>query len=80
MIITGKDVNIYPNPASSVVHVDAPVKVNVSILSLEGKTVLEQDDAHIIDIGMIANGVYMIQVRDENNILLKTERLVKNNW
>jgi len=80
VVITGDDVKIYPNPATSVVHFDAPVKVNVSIFSIEGKTVLQQDDAHVMDISRMANGVYMIRVSDENNILLKTERLVKTSW
>lgn len=73
----GYDVKIYPNPASSVVHIDAPAVVNVMITTLDGKQVLQQDNAKDIDILRLPNGVYMIRVMDENNIPVKVERLVK---
>jgi hypothetical protein len=41
---------------------------------------VEQHDAKSVDISSLANGVYMIQVYDENHMLIKTEKLVKNNW
>ncbi len=72
------DIRLYPNPATSVLHVNAPVKVNVSILNLQGQVVVHQDNANTIDISNLSNGVYMIQVYDAENILLKTERMVKN--
>jgi hypothetical protein len=72
------EISLYPNPATSVLHIDAPVKVNVSILNLQGQLMLHQDDAKILDISNLSNGVYMIQVYDTDNVLLKTERMVKN--
>jgi hypothetical protein len=72
------DINLYPNPASSVLHIDAPVIVNISILNLQGQIVLHQENATAIDISSLANGVYMILVYDEASTLLKTERMVKN--
>ncbi len=70
-------IKIYPNPASSVLHIDAPVKVNVSIVSIDGKVLIEQKDAGDINIGSLANGMYMVMVYDENKILLKTTKFAK---
>jgi hypothetical protein len=71
---------IYPNPATSVIHIDAPVKVNVTISGIEGKLISGYTDAKDIDISQLSNGIYMIRVYDENQSLLHTEKLVKANW
>ena len=71
------NIRIYPNPATSVLTVDAPAKVNVSLLSVDGKLLIEQKDAHNIDISQLANGMYLIMIYDENNMLLNTSKFVK---
>jgi hypothetical protein len=74
------DISIYPNPASSMVHINAPVAIKVIISSLEGKEVLTQEGAQTIDISSLPNGIYLLKIFDAENTLLKTERLVKNNY
>ncbi len=71
------DIKIYPNPASTMLHVDAPMTVSVSIISIDGKTLIEQTDAKDVDIHSLADGMYLIQVYDENKILLKTTKFAK---
>ena len=72
------DIKIYPNPATSVVNIEAPFNVNVSIYGLDGKVVLNQNNTHSVDISRLASGVYMMKVYDDNNTLLKVDRLIKN--
>jgi hypothetical protein len=75
--VNDKDITIYPNPASSVLHIDAPVKVFVSIVSPDGRVVIERKEAISINVGQLADGMYMIMVYDENNMLLKADRFTK---
>jgi len=77
--VQGVDVKLYPNPASSVVHIDAPVTVNATIFDLQGKKVLQQDGVTSINISELANGVYILQLYTTDGSLLNTQRLVKNN-
>ena len=72
------DIRIYPNPATTFVYIESANKVNVSISSVQGQVIIHKDDADKIDLKGLANGVYFIQVYDENNILLKAERFIKN--
>jgi hypothetical protein len=76
-VVSG-DINLYPNPATSVLHVDAKVAVNLAIVSPDGKVVLEQKNSNDIDVTTLANGVYMIMIYDENNNLLKAAKFVKS--
>jgi len=71
------DVKIYPNPVSSILHIDAPVKVFVSVSSLDGKVLMERREAISLNVNDLAPGMYMITVYDENDVLLKTDRFVK---
>jgi len=70
-------INVYPNPASSTVHIASPVKVNVYITALDGRKMLEQHDAADVDITSLANGVYLMRITDTNGKDLKMEKLVK---
>jgi len=76
-ITSGKDVRIYPNPATSVLNIDAPVKVWVTIATLEGKIIIDRKEAISVNVSDLADGMYMIMVYDENNNLMKTEKFVK---
>jgi hypothetical protein len=71
------DINIFPNPARSVVHIESPVAVKALITGLEGKTVLETANATDINISSLPNGLYLIMLYDEHGQRLKVEKLVK---
>jgi hypothetical protein len=71
------EVRIYPNPASAIVHIDAPYKVTVTISSIDGKEVLYKELASDVDISKLADGVYMIKVANLEGNQISIEKLVK---
>ena len=70
-------VSIYPNPASSILHIDAPVRVMVSVVSPDGRVMMDRQEAVSINVEHLSAGMYMIMVYDENSNLLKTEKFTK---
>ena len=54
------------------------MNVNVSILSVDGKTLIAQKSANSIDISQLANGMYLIMIYNENDMLLMTSKFVKS--
>ncbi len=76
-VIASKDIKIYPNPTTSVLHIDAPARVFVSVMSADGKVLIERKEAISLNVGQLADGMYMISIYDENNNLVKTEKFVK---
>lgn len=75
--VSVSDVQVYPNPAQMVLNVKSPASVNVSVMSMDGKTLIEQKDAKSINISKLASGVYMLKIFDMNNTLVKTEKFTK---
>ncbi|MES2701457.1 MAG: Ig-like domain-containing protein [Bacteroidota bacterium] len=75
----GYEVKIYPNPATSMVHIEAENPVSVVITSLDGRVVLQPGvtakDTEI-DISMLAGGIYMVTALGEDGRVVKVEKLV----
>ncbi len=73
-------VKLYPNPATNMVYISAPEKVNAALSTIDGRQLDYLVDATSIDISTLANAVYLIRIYDKNDILLKVEKLVKAAW
>ncbi|GAA4468663.1 hypothetical protein GCM10023093_26720 [Nemorincola caseinilytica] len=77
---TAMDVKVYPNPASATIHVDAPVKVKLAVMSPDGRTVKAAgQEANTVNVSDLPNGTYMLLIYDEHSVLIKTERFSKMN-
>lgn len=75
--VAGSDISIYPNPASKLININSPVPVNITLSSVDGKVVLQQDNTRNIDISTLAGGVYTLQIFNKEHRLLKVEKVVK---
>jgi type IX secretion system substrate protein len=71
------DVKIFPNPATSVVHIESPVSVRAIVTGVEGKIIFDEANASEINIGSLAAGMYIIMLYDDNGERLKVEKLIK---
>lgn len=63
------NVNLYPNPTTEVLYVNAETEVEYSIISVSGQSVMSsytQSKDHTIDVSSLSNGVYMISLRNED--------------
>ena len=76
-VISAASIRIYPNPVSSILYIDAPGKTFVSVISADGKVLIDRDEAISLNVSGLADGVYLIMVYDTNNILVKTDKFVK---
>jgi hypothetical protein len=77
-VSVSSNIKIYPNPATSTLTIDADVAVNVTILGIDGRMIMHQDNAHTLDISDLPNGMYMVMIYDQNNVLLSTAKFAKS--
>lgn len=75
--IIGNDIKIYPNATTSILHIQCAIAVQVRILSIDGKVLIKKEDATTVDVTELTPGMYLINVYDSNNMLLKTDRFIK---
>ncbi len=71
-------IRVYPNPTQDLVTIRAPFKVNILLTDIAGKTLNEGQQANTISLRSLADGIYFLQLRDQNGRLLKTEKIVKS--
>jgi trimeric autotransporter adhesin len=70
-------IRVYPTPVVSLLHVDAPIAIKVKVLTVDGKVILQQNGGKDIDMSRLSNGVYMVMVYNDSDVLLKIEKVVK---
>lgn len=70
-------VRVYPNPFGSLVHINAPVKVNVSVMNVMGQVLVQKEQVKEIDLGHLPAGTYLMRISTTDNMLIKTEKLFK---
>jgi hypothetical protein len=70
-------VDIYPNPATNNITIDAPVLVKAIFTTADGKLVLETTNEHDIDISNFANGLYIVTLYDTTGKRVYTGKVVK---
>jgi hypothetical protein len=66
-------VSVYPNPATSVLHIDAPVAVHAVVLAADGRVALTAN-GNEVNVSNLATGMYLIRIYNEQNVLLGTAR------
>ncbi len=74
---TADDLEIYPNPTQAMIYIDWCDKTKARVTGADGRVLLAADDANIIDLGSLADGVYMVSVYDRNGKMVKTKRITK---
>jgi hypothetical protein len=75
--INSTDINIYPNPASGKVYITSTQPVRAILSSIDGRMLLDVPASDVLDLSTLADGVYMIAVYDQQNTMLKNQRLIK---
>ena len=75
--VSQQDISLYPNPATNLLHIQAPAVVRAVISSVEGKMIIDQANAKDIDLSNLASGLYIISVYDENGTRILVDKLVK---
>ncbi len=72
-------IDIYPNPATNKLHINAPVTTRLKIFSMEGRMMMEQDYHAILDLDNLLPGLYSLLVLAEDKSVLRSLTFVKVN-
>jgi len=68
---------IYPNPATTEITVNGYSPAYLKLYNTLGQTVAEATKTNKLWVGNLPQGLYLLQLYDENGNLVKTERVVK---
>ncbi len=72
-----EDIKVYPNPSEGIFYIEATEATKAFVTDLQGRKVLETTNTHQVDISNNPSGIYFLQLMNEEGMLLKTEKLMK---
>ncbi len=78
-ILSGNQIKIYPNPATSQIHVNTPglTDFTLNIKKINGKTILTKhcnQEQNILNMEGIPKGIYLLQISNEN--MIETKKII----
>ncbi len=71
------DIQVFPNPAQTSIHIVANVPLRAVIATVDGRKLIDETNAQTINISTLANGMYMLMLFDKDGQMVKVEKVVK---
>ncbi len=75
--ISPANVKVFPNPVHSIVNIEAPAQVNVTLRDLTGRMIEQVDNVKQLDMTGMPDGYYMLMISDKNGVMIKAEKVMK---
>lgn len=64
--LTGVNYSVYPNPTEDLINIDGLSNEKVSVISLFGQTMIEEDNTNELNITGLSEGTYLLKISKEN--------------
>ena len=74
------EVNVYPNPATTVINIDNAEGAQVSVFDINGRMISNVESAsanQTIDASNLAKGMYIVRIANGNNVITKKVNVVR---
>lgn len=68
---------IYPNPANDLLYIEAPVSVRAIVTSVDGKALIDKENAKELNVSSLADGLYMVLLYDANGQQVSAHKFIK---
>lgn len=75
--LTPEEIKVYPNPTRESIFIECNMPVTAVVISADGRTLMQVDNATFINLGNLANGVYMLKLYTNDGAFIKAEQLIK---
>jgi hypothetical protein len=73
--VADANVELYPNPVANVLNIQAEGVQEVSVIDVNGRTIMTEKNVNTINMSNLANGVYYVRVITNNGVA--TQKIVK---
>jgi hypothetical protein len=67
----------HPNPAKNMVYINAPVALQETITSIDGKLLATSTQANSIDVAYLPSGMYILNLYNSKGTLIAQQKITK---
>ncbi len=71
-------INVYPNPATDKVFINAPMELNVNLTSIAGEKMTDVYSGKELSMTGLSSGIYLLHISDRDGNLIKVVKVIKN--
>ncbi len=72
LIPTSSTWKVFPNPSQQYINIDAPVSIEkIQLFSLDGRLILSVDQSNQINISLLSDGLYLLQMYSANEVQIQ---------
>jgi trimeric autotransporter adhesin len=75
--VNSTDIKIFPNPANEKVFIEASIILRAVVSGVDGKTLIDKENARELNLKGLADGLYMITLYNEDGQQMMVQKLVK---
>ena len=72
-----RQIQVYPNPADQIIHINAPVEISAIISTVDGRRINKVNNARTINISNLSEGIYFLKIMNNNGVVIKIAKFVK---
>lgn len=79
LTLSDASIKVYPNPATDVLSVNAPINSQITLMEMSGKVIASQiseNEISKIDVSLLNDGIYLMQVSQNGVSIVK--KIIKN--
>ncbi|MBS1645486.1 MAG: T9SS type A sorting domain-containing protein [Bacteroidetes bacterium] len=70
-------VQVYPNPVTDILNIEASIPVSLNLKDALGKTVLEGYQTKQLNLSRLPQGSYQLQITDSSGRIIRVEKILK---
>lgn len=70
-------VRVYPNPATDIIYVQSPVRLNLALTNMDGRVIRQMTDVNELSLKGLAGGMYLLRITDRDGNLIKAEKVIR---
>lgn len=74
---TNQEIKIFPNPTAEKINIQSPIAIDAVLTDLSGRKVLSVQKATVMDISQLADGNYILILKDQEGSTIGVERITK---
>ena len=71
------NIAIYPNPAHNIIHIATTEHLKAVLNTVDGRRIMEQEDAKEINISHLADGTYLLLLYNNDGMMVRAQRIMK---
>ncbi len=71
------NIKVYPNPANSYINIEGASNLQLAVLSIEGKVLIQEKNVTTLNLESLSPGLYILRIQDQDGTRIALHKIIK---